>query len=573
MNRDPAAAAITPEARAGAARADSRLPSEFDGLGRLATSVCQARFASIVLIGWGQAWCGSDEAPAPQALPKQDPFFESTSRAAAVFEVPNTTLDKRFCFADCVKGALAVRSYAGCALRTGTGELLGVLAVYGAAARVLSAKQRATLLMLAQQCVAQAELRARVTELERLSVAQGAPTQTAAHVASTGPAFVQGLIESVPVAIYHTDAQGNVGYVNPEYRRIFGLSPEQTPDDWSLGVHPDDRNRMEMARADFWRQPRPMRFEYRAQPKNGTVRYFAEQVVAQPDGSGFVGTINDVSDQLMIASRHAGVAEIATNVLHNVGNMLNSVNTSASLLAERVRRSKAPGISRLAALLQEQGQRAGQFIGEDERGKRIPEYLTALGEQLLTDQRATLNELALLRDNLEHINTAVATQQNYAKLCGVTETVAVIDLVEDSLRLNMGAFARHGVELKREFEDAPALNIDRHKALQILVNLIRNAKYACDESGRSDKLITLRIQNGAHSVRISVIDNGVGIRAENMRHLFSHGFTTRRSDHGFGLHSGALAAQELGGTLRAESDGPGHGSTFVLELPHSPLND
>ena len=127
-----------------------------------------------------------------------------------------------------------------------------------------------------------------------------------------------------------------------------------------------------------------------------------------------------------------------------------------------------------------------------------------------------------------------------------------------------------GSRCKREFSDVPPITVDKHKVLQILVNLVRNAKYACDDSGRSDKLITLRVEGTDAGVRISVIDNGIGIPAENMRRLFSHGFTTRKSGHGFGLHSGALAAQELGGTLRAESEGPGKGAAFILELPHSP---
>jgi len=249
------------------------------------------------------------------------------------------------------------------------------------------------------------------------------------------------------------------------------------------------------------------------------------------------------------------------------------VNISASLVAERVRQSKAPGVSRLAALLLEQGGRAGQFIAEDERGKRIPEYLAALGEQLLTDQKMALQELALLRENLEHIKDTVTMQQSYAKLCGVTEVVEVVDLVEDSLRLNAGAFARHGVTLRREFGEVPPITVDKHKVLQILVNLVRNAKYACDDSGRSDKTITLRIErvDGAvPGVRISVIDNGIGISPQNMGQLFRHGFTTRKSGHGFGLHSGALAAQELGGVLRAASEGPGLGASFILELPCQP---
>ncbi len=187
----------------------------------------------------------------------------------------------------------------------------------------------------------------------------------------------------------------------------------------------------------------------------------------------------------------------------------------------------------------------------------------------MADQQAALREVASLRANLEHIKETVAMQQSYAKLCGVTETVNVTELVEDSLRLNAGAFARHGVTLKREYADVEPIIVDKHKVLQILVNLVRNAKYACDESGRQDKLLTLRVDPTADGVAISVIDNGVGIAPENMDRLFHHGFTTRQSGHGFGLHSGAVAAQELGGTLRAASDGPGRGATFTLELPRT----
>jgi C4-dicarboxylate-specific signal transduction histidine kinase len=148
--------------------------------------------------------------------------------------------------------------------------------------------------------------------------------------------------------------------------------------------------------------------------------------------------------------------------------------------------------------------------------------------------------------------------------------VQVVELVEDSLRLNAGAFVRHGVTLRREFSEVPPITVDKHKVLQILVNLVRNAKYACDESGRTDKLLTLRVEGADNRVRISVVDNGVGIPAENMSRLFTHGFTTRLSGHGFGLHSGALAAQDLGGSLHAVSDGPGCGAAFILELPCDP---
>jgi signal transduction histidine kinase len=145
--------------------------------------------------------------------------------------------------------------------------------------------------------------------------------------------------------------------------------------------------------------------------------------------------------------------------------------------------------------------------------------------------------------------------------------------VGDSLRMNLAALDRHGVELVREFETVPPLNLEKHKVLQILVNLVRNAKYACDDSGRPDKRVTVRVTNGANRVQIAVADNGVGIPPEHLTRIFGHGFTTRKGGHGFGLHSGALAAKEMGGTLRVHSDGAGTGATFILELPLEPQSN
>ena len=161
-------------------------------------------------------------------------------------------------------------------------------------------------------------------------------------------------------------------------------------------------------------------------------------------------------------------------------------------------------------------------------------------------------------------------QQSFAKVSGVAETLALTDLVEDALRINASALSRHQVELVRDYQFKPTLTIDRHKLMQILVNLIRNSKYACDDSGGTDKKIIMRITRREQWVRIAVIDNGIGIPAENLTRIFAHGFTTRKDGHGFGLHSGALVAKELGGCLIAESDGHNRGATFTIELPLDP---
>jgi len=281
--------------------------------------------------------------------------------------------------------------------------------------------------------------------------------------------------------------------------------------------------------------------------------------------------LEEAHRKLVETSRQAGMAEVATGVLHNVGNVLNSVNVSANLLAERLKTSKAPNLAKAAALLREHAGDLGLFLTREAKGQQLPGYLGQLGECLLQEQTTLFEELASLTRNVEHIKHIVAMQQNYARVAGVSETIPPAELVEDALRINAAALARHRIEVVREFDPrVPPVTVDKHKVLQILINVIRNAKYACDESGHADKQLHVRVANGEGRIRISVADNGVGIPAENLTRIFSLGFTTRKGGHGFGLHSGALAARELGGVLLARSDGAGRGATFTLELPLQP---
>jgi signal transduction histidine kinase len=277
--------------------------------------------------------------------------------------------------------------------------------------------------------------------------------------------------------------------------------------------------------------------------------------------------IEHVHRQLLDTSRRAGMAEIATNVLHNVGNVLNSVNVTTNLLAQRVRKSRVSSFPRVVAMLQEHAHDLGAFITSDAKGKLVPDYLAKLSENLLAEQEATIGELNSLRGNVEHINEIVSMQQNFARVGGVKEIIDVVNLVEDSLRMNESSLSRHHVEVVREFENVPPMNVEKHKLLQILMNLVRNAKQACQETERADKRLTVRVANGDGRIKISVIDNGIGIPPENLTRIFNHGFTTRKDGHGFGLHSGALAAKEMGGSLNVRSDGPGRGAAFTLELP------
>ncbi len=278
--------------------------------------------------------------------------------------------------------------------------------------------------------------------------------------------------------------------------------------------------------------------------------------------------VDKLHQEVLAATRQAGMAEVATGVLHNVGNVLNSVNISTSLLNEQFEKSRAGNVSRIAQLLRSHAGDLGDFITNDPKGRALPEYLAELGQRLDAERVKMRADLQGLVASIEHIKEIVNMQQSYAKLSGETESLPVPQLVEDALRMNAAAFTRHGVTLQREFSPVPYVSVDKHKVLQILTNLMRNAKYAVDETTQQRKLI--RVGIGVEStgfVAVTITDNGVGIPAENLTRIFQHGFTTRKEGHGFGLHSGALAAKEMGGALTVQSAGPGCGATFTLTLP------
>jgi ligand-binding sensor domain-containing protein/signal transduction histidine kinase len=275
--------------------------------------------------------------------------------------------------------------------------------------------------------------------------------------------------------------------------------------------------------------------------------------------------------QLVDASREAGKAEVATNVLHNVGNVLNSVNVSTDLLKERIADSRLSNLNKVTALLREHQDDLPQFLTEDDKGRQLVPYLETLSEYSAAEQGEFLAELDSLARNIEHIKTIVATQQSYARVSDIADLVDLASVVEDALSMHAAAYQRHSVKVIRQFEKVPLMAVDRHRVLQILVNLFHNAKYACESARASEREVIVRIATcGSERVQVQVLDNGIGIAPENLTRIFSHGFTTRKNGHGFGLHSGAIAAQEMSGSLKAESDGIGKGATFTLELPLRP---
>lgn len=295
-----------------------------------------------------------------------------------------------------------------------------------------------------------------------------------------------------------------------------------------------------------------------------------------------IGTLGTAFDEMMAkleqarsalveTARTAGMSEIATGILHNVGNVLNSVNISASLVAQRVEGLCIDDLARLADVVTEHKDDLADFLTRDPRGQHIEPFLTALVEQLGEEQRSIKNEVASLTDGIDHICELIKSQQNLAKGKALIEPTNLSMRMDEALRITQRV---HGMDAElvvvRRYDDLDEVELDKHKLLEILVNLVQNARQAMMRA-KGTRELTLELRNaGGGTVHLAVADTGVGIPSEDLARVFNMGFTTREEGHGFGLHSSANAAKEMGGRLWAESDGPGRGARFVLELPLVP---
>lgn len=401
------------------------------------------------------------------------------------------------------------------------------------------------------------------------------------------------LIEAAPSGMIMIDRQGIIVLANHLITQQFGYTQKELlgqpiemliPERFRL-AHPAHRN-------SFFASPHTRRMgegrDLFGLRKEGTE--FPVEIglnpINTPKGMFVLSSIVDVSErqraeaekdrlykQLLDTSRRAGMADVAIGVLHNVGNVLNSVNVSVGMVQQILRRLSIDKISRTALMIHEHTEDLGTFLKDDPKGQLIPEYLTKLGEQLLSEQTQALSELEGLNKNIEHIKDIVRAQQNMAKSGGVLAPINPVEILEEAIVVNLASMMRHGVDIVRDFHDMSDIVADKHQVLQILINLISNAKYAIMEKAEPPSRMTLQVSQakGYEGYVIwRVTDTGIGITPENMSRMFTQGFTTKETGHGFGLHSAALSAKMMGGSLTAHSDGEGKGATFTLELPVNP---
>jgi NO-binding membrane sensor protein with MHYT domain/signal transduction histidine kinase len=393
--------------------------------------------------------------------------------------------------------------------------------------------------------------------------------------------------EAAGIACWEYDlAQRRIIWTENEIPSIkaAGLDPREHPEALLASFYPEDVAALQAAiRAALGghRETCEMRMRVSA-PNGGTIHLQAHARLFRDDSGRLrrlLGVAWDVSEQvrqeerrtqlqlqLQEASRHAGMAEVATGVLHSVGNVLNSLGVSAAMLQSRLRESRVGNVERAAKLIEAQGSTLGEFFASDPRGKELPGYLRQLGEHLVAENRTLCDEAQAVVTHIEHIGKIIAAQQTYARHGGSVEEIDVAELIEHALVMHFSTSAN--VLVRRENRGVGKAMVDRHKLLQIMGNLLSNARHALRDRKQGPRELTVRLRAlPPGSYAIDVEDTGIGISTEAMKRLFEFGFTTKKDGHGFGLHASAILAKEMGGELSARSEGVNRGACFTVRLP------
>jgi len=283
-----------------------------------------------------------------------------------------------------------------------------------------------------------------------------------------------------------------------------------------------------------------------------------------------LSTYKEIANQQNITTaRLAGMAEVSSNVLHSVGNVLNSLNVSATSIVEQIEHTKISELSSLSHLFKEHENNLIEFIQENPKGKQLPDYVHALADYWKNQRAEILTELRSLLSNIQHIRDIISTQQSLRTFTILEQVIDARTVIDEAITITGITLIAHLIQIKKDFSPIKPFLIDKVKLLQILVNLIRNAKDSLMSVDREDKVIFIRLEKAdKKTIAISIIDNGAGITKENINKIFTHGFSTKESGHGYGLHSSSILAKQMGGVLTCESEGKGQGATFRLMLPY-----
>ena len=270
------------------------------------------------------------------------------------------------------------------------------------------------------------------------------------------------------------------------------------------------------------------------------------------------------------SAHRAGMAEIASEVLHNVGNAVNTANCCAEVIGDRLNNSRLSGLEKATSLLSDQASNAVHFFSEDPRGPKLINSLVTVTGTLQKEQAENLSELQRLQETIRHIRDAIASQQSHARKSDFRQRVDLRALLNETLLVNEALQKQCGVSVTINMPELPLLELNRSRVAQVLVNLEKNALLSMQSVPERNHVLTVNVAVlETDLLQIEVRDTGTGFTPEIHERLFGQGFTTRKEGSGLGLHYCVNVIREMGGDITAYSDGPGTGARFQITIPRA----
>lgn len=277
--------------------------------------------------------------------------------------------------------------------------------------------------------------------------------------------------------------------------------------------------------------------------------------------------LEKAQEKLIDLSRHIGRSEIASSILHNIGNVLNSINLSSTTIEENLKESTLPIVGKISEALDKPPQELSDFLIKDSKGNQIPALLNRVFDSLQAERSQIQEEAINLNKCLDHVNTIIAAQQQITRSETLDTPTSINEIIDTAISVNMAGIQRHSGKVFKNIPENLTLVLDKHRLLQVLINLISNGKYSADSVSVKDPTIWIDAKFQAGQLIIEVKDNGIGISKESIDRIFEYGYTERKEGNGIGLHSSVIAIEEMKGTLTVHSDGPNKGATFTVAIP------
>jgi signal transduction histidine kinase len=535
---------------------DTAPEPRFDRITRLACSVAKAPIAIICLVDLNRQWFKSRQGLDVIETARETSFCAHAILQSSPLIVADTHADERFIDNPVVIGAPYARFYAGHPIHAPEGSRVGTLCVLDTQPRDL----------LPQQVTALADLAAMV-DAELSAIRFDVATRT------------------VGVGVHERHADDREMWWSDAMWDILGQdrsSFRASADNWLAAVHPDDREYVKEHGGAWGKSRTTASLQYRIVRPDGSIRHlqsFAAPTVRHSGARGMIAGITlDVTERVVAEQRQsgeqqklrdsshlAGMSAVATDVLHSVGNVVNSLGIAHSMLRRHLKAMRLGQLEQAAAMLHANRENLAAFLAADERGRHLPAYLPALSTQIASQARSLEEELDSTDALLEHLRNVLSAQQVRAHLGGVCEATDLAELLDAVLAGQVPERLR--IQAVRQYERLPRVMTDRHKLRMILVNLVDNARDAVLSSDVQSRKIVLSLRQEEKHAVITIEDSGVGIPSEVLPSLWRFGFTTKPNGQGFDLHNSANAARDIGATIDAQSDGANKGSRYTVRLP------